>query len=430
MNIIIALLIFGIIITFHELGHFLLAKRAGITVTEFSLGMGPRLLSFKKGVTRYSLKLLPIGGSCMMLGEDELSDDQGAFNNKGVWARISTIFAGPFFNFILAFVLALIMVALIGYDPAYVNGITENGPAAEAGLKEGDLITEYNGTKVVFSRDIMAKDTFSPINSTEQVKIKFERDGETMTAYLTPQILSKYYLGFTYDAGAATATISSLSEGYPLDLAGLKVGDILKEVNGTKINTGSELNTYFTSHPLTEDKISITYERDGVDAIVEVIPKYSESYSLGFSYNMGYTSTDTFGVIRYSFSEVRYWISTTVLSLGKLVSGQIGANDLGGPVRIVSEIGNVVETSKESGVKSIIVNLLNWAVLLSANLGVMNLLPIPALDGGRLLFLFIEAFRGKPLNRDKEGFVHMIGFVCLMVLMVFVFFNDIRNIFF
>ena len=111
-----------------------------------------------------------------------------------------------------------------------------------------------------------------------------------------------------------------------------------------------------------------------------------------------------------------------------MFTGKVGADDLGGPVRIVSEIGNAVETSKQYGFEMVVVNLLNWAILLSANLGVMNLLPIPALDGGRLLFLIIEAFRGKPINRDKEGFVHMIGFVLLMMLMVFVFFNDIRNI--
>ena len=428
MNIIIALIIFGVLVTFHELGHFLLAKRAGITVTEFSVGMGPRLFSFVKGGTRYSLKLLPIGGSCMMLGEDEISDDQGAFNNKNVWARISTILAGPFFNFILAFFLALIMVALIGYDPARVTSVEENGPAAQAGLMPGDIITEYNGTNVVFARDIFTKDNFSPITSSEEITIKFKRDGEKMTTTITPELVSKYMIGFNYSPDSTEAEILTVVEGYPLDLAGLKVGDIIKEVNGVTLNSGMDLNNYFNEHPLTKDKITLTYVREGVQTTVEVVPKVHENYNVGFLYNTGYEKTGAFGIFRYSLSEVRYWITTTVKSLGQLVTGKVGADELGGPVRIVSEIGNVVETSKEYGVKSLIVNLLNWAILLSANLGVMNLLPIPALDGGRLMFLFIEAFRGKPINRDKEGFVHMIGFVLLMMLMVFVFFNDIRNI--
>ena len=428
MKIIIAFLIFGLVITVHELGHFLLAKRAGITVTEFSLGMGPRLLSFVRGGTRYSLKLLPIGGSCMMLGEDELSDDQGAFNNKNVWARISTIFAGPFFNFILAFLMGLIMISIRGYDPARVTTVEENSPAAEAGLMAGDVITEFNGSNIVFARDIWAKSYFKPVNSTDKISIEYKRDGKKFSTTLTPGIVSAYMLGFYYNGDANEPTISTIAEDYPLYLAGLQVGDVIKEINGDSIKTGLDLSQYMEKHPLTNEKITLTYLRDGETTTVEVTPKLTESYNIGFSYNTSFEKTGVLGVFRYSFSEVRYWISTTVKSLGQLVTGKIGADDLGGPVRIISEIGNVVETSKEFGFSALVADLLQWTILLSANLGVMNLLPIPALDGGRLLFLIIEAFRGKPINRDKEGFVHMIGFVLLMMLMVFVFFNDIRNI--
>ena len=127
---------------------------------------------------------------------------------------------------------------------------------------------------------------------------------------------------------------------------------------------------------------------------------------------------------------MKYWIVSTVKGLGQIITGNVSTNDIGGPVRIVDEIGNVVEESKSDGILYVILNLLNWCVLLSANLGVMNLLPIPALDGGRLLFMFIEVVRGKPVAKEKEGMVHMIGIILLMLLMVFVFFNDIRNIFF
>lgn len=430
MKIIIALLIFGIIITFHELGHFLLAKKAGITVTEFSLGMGPRLLSFVKGGTRYSLKLLPIGGSCMMLGEDELSDDQGAFNNKNVWARISTIFAGPLFNFILAFFLALIMISMSGYDPARVTVVSEAGPAEAAGLKEGDIITRYNGTGVTFARDIATQNSFSPIKSTKPVEIEYKRNGEKIKTTIVPEMVSKYMLGFNYTANETPAEISYVSEDYPLYLAGITAGDVITAFNGVPIKSGAELNKYITENPLGAESVKITYERDGVTNIVEVTPKMNESYTLGFAYNTYYEDTDALGVIRYSFSEVRYWITATIKSLGMIFKGEVGADDLGGPVRIVSEIGNVMETTKEYGIETMIINLLQWAILLSANLGVMNLLPIPALDGGRLIFLFVEAFRGKPINRDKEGFVHLVGFVLLMMLMVFVFFNDLKNVFF
>ena len=138
----------------HLFGHFLLAKKNGIGVTEFSVGMGPRIVSFVRGETRYSLKWIPFGGSCMMMGEDEDLPDEKSFNNKSVWARISVIFAGPFFNFLLAFVLALIVLGNGGVNPAYVYGVEEGGAAAQAGLKTGDVITKINNRNITIGRDI------------------------------------------------------------------------------------------------------------------------------------------------------------------------------------------------------------------------------------------------------------------------------------
>lgn len=154
MKILIAAIVFSVIVLFHELGHFLLAKKNGITVIEFSLGMGPRLLSTERGGTRYSLKLFPIGGSCMMAGEDDDDTSEGSFNNASVWARISVVAAGPVFNFILAFVFAMIITSVMGYDPPKVLQVTEGSPAWEAGLREGDVITEFQGKNIVIGRDL------------------------------------------------------------------------------------------------------------------------------------------------------------------------------------------------------------------------------------------------------------------------------------
>ena len=183
MSIIIALLIFSLIVLFHEFGHFLLAKKNGITVVEFSLGMGPRLLSFDKGGTKYSWKLLPFGGSCMMLGEDEGTMEPGAFAAASVWARISVIAAGPVFNFILAFVLSLFIIGSIGYDKPVILQVSDGYPAAEAGLKEGDIVKKINHSNIHVAREVTNYVTF---HQKQSVTMTVERDGKDITVQMDP----------------------------------------------------------------------------------------------------------------------------------------------------------------------------------------------------------------------------------------------------
>ena len=154
ISIIIAIILFSIIVIFHELGHFLLAKANGIKVNEFCLGLGPTLFGIQKGETKYSIKLLPFGGACIMEGEDESSQDNRAFNNKSVWARMSVVFAGPFFNFIMAFIFALIIICAAGYDSPKISGVVDGYAAEEAGFKAGDEIVKLNNTNIHFYREI------------------------------------------------------------------------------------------------------------------------------------------------------------------------------------------------------------------------------------------------------------------------------------
>lgn len=429
VSIIVAILMFSLVVIFHELGHLLFAKKNGIGVTEFCLGMGPKLFGIKRGGTLYSLRLFPIGGACMMVGEDEASDDAKAFNNKTVWQRFQVIFAGPLFNFILAFLLSVIMVALIGYDPARVTSVPEGGAGAEAGLQEGDIITRIDGSKINFGREILIKYTYDPIRSGEPISVTYLREGKKYTTTLTPQKTVKYLLGFVYENGASPARISSVTKDYPLAKAGLQEGDVIVSLDGNRIVSGTALNEYITANPLSDRPVRLVYVRNGLEYDAEVTPAVNESYSLGFSYNTYAEKTGGLNIIKYSAVEVKYWIVTTVKGLGQLFRGRVSADDLGGPVRIVNEISNVMTEAKPYGALITIVELINWCVLLSANLGVMNLLPIPALDGGRLLFLIIEGIRRKPLNREKEGLVNGIFFILLMILMVFIFYNDIRNLF-
>lgn len=348
MGIVIALIVFGFLVFFHELGHFLLAKKNGIAVTEFSIGMGPRLFSFIKGETRYSLKAFPFGGSCQMLGEDGESTDERAFHNRSVWARISVVVAGPMFNFILAFLLALIVIGYVGYDKPVVIGVMEGFPAEEAGLREGDVITRINNQKVTIYRDVQF---YMAVNSGKTVTISVNRAGEELHFTITPKQdeTGAYYMGIYSSA--------------------------------------------------------IRTKAKGLE------------------------------VLKYSLYEVKYQMGVVIKSIGMLFNGSVSVNDLSGPVGIVDMVDEVVEesTSEEvdtkTNVLSVLLNIINFSIMLSANLGVMNLLPIPALDGGRLVFLIVEAVRGKPVDREKEGMVHFVGLVLLMVLMVYVMFNDFRRIF-
>ena len=426
MKIIIALLVFSVIILFHELGHFLLAKRNNIAVTEFSLGMGPRLLSTEKGVTRYSLKLFPIGGSCMMVGEDDDDNTEGSFNNASVWARISVVAAGPIFNFILAFVFAMIITSVVGYDPAKVLQVTEGSPAAEAGLQEGDVITEFQSRHISIGRDL---DSYMNLHGLqdEEISLTYKRDGKKYDITYTADSEKRYMLGFYYMT-EGEPQITQVMIGSSMAEAGVMPGDIIREINGVAVADAKELQEYLSGHPLDGSEVTLGMERDGKVETIVATPQMTKTVDSGFVYNIYREKTNFLGVMKYSAVEVRYWISSTIESLMMFVKGQFSVNDLSGPVGIIDVIGDSYEEAKEEGAVMVWMQMLYWAILLSANLGVMNLLPIPALDGGRLVFLLIEAVRKKRLNPNVEGMIHFAGFMLLMLLMVFVMFNDFRRL--
>lgn len=428
MKIILAIIIFSAIILFHELGHFLLAKKNGITVTEFSLGMGPRLLSTIKGGTRYSLKLLPLGGSCAMLGEDMEDDEPGTFNSAPVWGRISVVAAGPVFNFILAFVVAVVIVGLMGYDPAEIRSVQANSSAEAAGLKEGDVIKKYQGYHIDLARDLYLYTYLNEIKLDEPVRMTVERDGKDVELSFMPDADVRYLLGFNRK-DTESMEVDSLIPGMPLEEAGVQAGDVITSINGVRIEDGEDYTEYVAENPLSDEPVQITYERNGLEYDAEITPREYKTPTLGFSYNLACVKTSGFQVLKYAGLEVKYLIRSTVLSLKELAAGRLGVKDISGPVGVVDAIGDTYEESKSEGTLAVWVNMLYMAILLSANLGVMNLLPFPALDGGRLVFLLIEAVRKKPINRQVEGMIHFAGLMMLMVLMIVVMYHDILSVF-
>lgn len=345
ISVIIFFVIFGILVTSHEFGHFIIAKSGGIRVNEFFVGMGPTIWKKKKGDTLYSIKLLPIGGACVFDGMDPVEEekegyDEHSFLNASVWRRIATLFAGPFANFIIAYILAVILVSFSAWNFPVINELTDDSAAQEAGMQPGDKIISVDGEKV-------------------------------------------------YMAGEVTL-ISQFAEGSPMD---------------------------------------IVYERDGQIYETTLTPKYSEEAG---RYYMG-VYLGQFGEIKgpqtlkYAWYEVRYYFKTTYRSLALLFKGKLSRDDVSGPVGMVKIVDDAYQETKPYGISSVILTMLSLTVLLSVNLGVMNLLPLPALDGGRLVFQFIEVITGKKVPPEKEGFVHMIGMIALLGLMVFVLFNDITK---
>lgn len=449
MNIIAALLIFTVIVVIHELGHFLLAKKHGVGVPEFSVGMGPRIITFaktKKGpvcrffcsqkkfdayedwqdVTKYSWKLLPIGGSCAMVGEDEDNDAADSFNTKGVWARFSIVFAGPFFNFILAFVFSVIILANNGIDIPRVLAAYDNQPASEAGIKKGDVIRRINGKKITIGREIDTYLMLHPLSG-EEVKVEIERDGKEKTIMVDPNYTA-YLFGFSYkQQNTADTKISDVSKDSPFQKAGVKAGDEILSVNGRTVDNGEELGKVMEEEKKEGEAISFVIRRGSEEKTYEIAPKSYKTKTLGI-YASDYQKGNAGQILQYSLIEVKYWIETTVASLGQLVTGKMSMKEVSGPVGIVDTVGTMINETSKIGLKEMWLSILYMAVLLSANLGVMNLLPLPALDGGRLVFILIEAVRGKPVDCEKEGYIHFAGFVLLMLFMVFVLYNDVIKI--
>ena len=232
----------------------------------------------------------------------------------------------------------------------------------------------------------------------------------------------------SYSADDTEAVISQVTKNSAMEEAGVQAGDVVTEINGTAISTGRELSEYITANPFGEEAVNITLDRNGKEVKVVLQPQVTEIANRGFVYNLGREKLSVGDVIKYSFTEVRYEIVMVLKSLKMLVTGQVSANEISGPVGIVNVIGDTYTTTKSEGVGITILTLINLAIMLSANLGVMNLLPIPALDGGRIFLYLIELITRRPIPKDKEGMIHFIGFILLMALMVFLVFNDIRKL--
>ena len=341
LYILLAIVLLGVLVMVHEFGHYLVGRLTGMTVLEFSIGFGPKLIGWRRKEIDYSLRVIPLGGYCSFLGEDEKNDDPRAMNNKPVWRRFLTIFAGPAMNFVFAFLACVAL--LMGYMTAgiatpTVEDVYQDMPAAEAGIQAGDVIVEANGEEIAFSEEGAQKlrDLISTSPVDEEIEFVVERNGERINVSAAPALMTDE------QTGTSSYMIGIVFEGRTYTL-----GEALAQAPRTMID----------------------------------------------------------------------FVKMMLDALKNLVFHGEGVDEMAGPVGIISVVSEVAREG--------FYMVLYILFVISLNLGLMNLLPLPALDGGRLVFLIVEAIRRKPIPPEKEGMVHGVGMLLLLGLILVITYQDI-----
>lgn len=404
-----SVLIFSMAILIHELGHFWAARKAGINVSEFSIGMGPVLFQKKGKETIYYIKALPIGGYIKMEGEDEEAISERSFSSKSPWQRFRVILMGPIMNFALALIIFFVVVLAYGIAGTTVDYIDENTTEYAAGLRPGDKIIKIEDTKVRYWEDL----TNEIIKHEDQYSLTVVRDNVEQTFQIQQNY--RYIVGIspTEADGAYTTELAVVNVGYPAENAGLKPGDKILSINGVTTVTWEEVRSNIANSGGVN--LIVEFERDNQIQTVEVIPE--NQITIGF-----YTEMDKsiLTAVTGSIHRVIFYITLMFQLIGMMITGQVGSEAVAGPIGIISMVGEAARLG--------LYPLLNLMAFININLGFINLMPVPALDGSRLVFIAIEGIRGKRISPEKEGYIHFIGFVFLMALMFFVLYKDIIKI--
>jgi len=421
------LLVLGVLIFIHELGHFAVAKWANVGVERFSLGFGPRLIKVKRKETEYCISLIPFGGYVKMVGENpdeevKEEDEKRSFSGKPLNLRALIVAAGSVMNLVLALFL-FPLIFMLGIEvPAYIDkpaviGYVAKGEAGDkAGLKKGDTIEGINSKKVATWEDFFRELTLNPDKS---LSIGISRDSAVSTVTFPSEILNTGMGVYPL----IPPVIGDVSKGFPAEKAGLKSGDVIKTVDGMPISHWVELQEIIKQ---SAGKKVFLIERGEKSFQVEIVPVYNGELK---AYIIGVMQGEDTVVKRHGFFEsVRLGLSRALdmvvllfVVIKGLIVGTYSVNTLGGPIMIAQVAGRAAESG--------IVELFSIIAFLSLQLGIINLLPIPVLDGGHLFFFLIEKIRGKPLSEKIVSISQQIGMTLLIALMVFVTWNDILRLF-
>ncbi|HKI04991.1 MAG TPA: RIP metalloprotease RseP [Thermoanaerobaculia bacterium] len=416
----------GVIIVVHEAGHLMMAKAFGVRVLTFSVGFGRRIWGFRRGETEYRLSLVPLGGYVRLGGEnpDEVSDDPREFLNKPRWQRILVYLAGPAMNVILAVVLfaALFMVGIevmnLPDSPPLIGGVEAGSSAAQAGLRRGDLILRVKGEPVDDWQDVVLTLMGSP---EKPVPLSVRRDGQVVEASVTPRRVPKYEMGdFAGLLPSFRPQIIQVIAGQPAEAAGFRPGDEVRAVDGRPVVDSQAFVDAIAKRP--GQRIDVQVVRDGKPLLLAVTPK-----NVGGAGKIGVQIGffQRYGPAKAFVESVRYNIQTvrdTFKILGKIFSRELSPKGaLAGPIEIAAQSG----AAARSGFKY----LLHLMGFISISIAIMNLMPIPILDGGQIFILMVEGVIRRDLSLRLKEVISQVGFVMILLLMfVVIWFDLMKNL--
>lgn len=436
--IIIAVLLFELIILFHEGGHFFTAKKSGVQVNEFSLGMGPKLFSFKKGETQYSLRILPIGGYCSMEAEDEESDNPRAFTNAKLWKRMIIIIAGAVMNIVLGLIMMFVIVI---QQPSYSSTTISNFPqtsySANCGLMEGDKILRLNNYNIYTSQDLSFAIATMKCDSVDGKSLNiFKQDCASELCKLFSVNINKENSGYSkkiqqkaldlvtegtskINKASSKNQAKKLYEAYYSEISSaLKLGDTVPPIEVKK------------SRP--RFRTDVTVERNGEKLVLKDVDFFTykesedaEEPSVSIDFYVTEITKNPLTVIQQTGAQTVSVARMVWSSLVGLTTGQFGVKDLSGPVGVASAITQVASAGLETSFLDAFNNILYMMMLISVNLGIFNMLPFPALDGGRFVFLLIEGIFHRPIPRKVESVVNGVGLAILLIFILLISLKDI-----
>ncbi len=411
----------------HEFGHFLAAKKLGVRVETFSVGMGPKLLRHQYGETEYCLSAIPLGGYVKLKGENPYEETSGAPDElmaKPIWARFIIFFSGPGMNIVLAAVLVsavyFIGIQMPKYleEPPVIGWIESESPAAQSDLQVGDAILNIGGQSVATWEQALL---LIASHGKKTIDLQVERDGRTHTVTVDPEMVREIGASYIGVQPEMKPVVGGLQPGFPAEEAGLQPGDEIVAIDGAPVVHWIQMANIVHAHP--DEELALTIQRDSQTLNKTITPRLQGDYGyLGIT-SQQQTVLKKYGIVESISRGVKRCWELTEMTFGllrRLVTRQASAKSIGGPIMIAQMSGQIVREGLSE--------ILNFMGLISLSLAIFNLLPIPILDGGHIFLLLVEALNRKPLSLKKRELAQKIGLLILVPIFLYVFYNDIARI--